>query len=312
MRNTLKQVHCIGILVVDALSRPLARYPVPGEVTQVVTDTIAFHPGGGAANTALALAQMGLAVSVFSKVGDDPLGAFLVRSLGGAGVDTSGIRVSGDDSTPFTYVGVHPDGERTFIHTPGANRTFTLADVDRARLLTADFLLYQDLWVLPGIDGRPGAQLLAEARQSGAVTLLDECWGLGPNREAWETMLPHADYVLPSFDDMRAIYPDMPPEALAGALAEKGARNVILKMGRDGCLVLTDDRLTRVASCATEIVDTTGAGDCFDAGFIAGLAHDRSVVEAAGIGNLAAAACIRHTGGAAGIPPFEALARQLQ
>ena len=295
----------------DALSRTLRNYPVPGKVIQVVTDSLTFLPGGGAGNASAALAQMGLPVSVFSKVGDDPNGRFLIDSLRGHGVDTAGICVSAGDTTAFTYVAIHPDGDRTFIHTPGANKTFCLADLDRRKLLQTDFLLYQDLWVLPALDGRPGASLLAEARGRGVVTLLDQCWGLGPDAETWETMLPHADYVLPSLAEVQAVYPGRPAEELAELFCRKGAGCVVLKMGKDGCLVARDGQFVRVESRAERIVDTTGAGDCFNAGFVAGLARDLTPVEAARLGSLAAAACIRHVGGAVGIPPLESLLADL-
>src|SRR5215469_12817042 len=98
-------VHCLGVLVVDALSGPLPHYPVPEVTTQVNTRSIKFLPGGGAANTASALAQLGIPVGVFSKVGADPNGSFLRAELNRKGVDTSSIRESQDESTPFTFVG---------------------------------------------------------------------------------------------------------------------------------------------------------------------------------------------------------------
>lgn len=303
----MKRVHCLGILVVDALSSPLTAYPVPGKQDQVLTRNLRFMPGGGAANSGKALAQLGVDVAVFSKVGDDTNGAFVIDHLRQYGVDVNGIRVSPDDTTPFTYVGIHEDGNRTFIHTPGANKTFALDDLDRERLLDCDVLLYQDLWVLPGIDGQPAADLLTEARRRNVVTLLDECWGLGPNREVWELMAPCADYVLPSFDDMKAIYPDKDEDAIADHLLALGCRNVVLKMGARGCMVCQKNARTRLPSLATLVVDTTGAGDCFDAGFIAGLVNGMSPEQAASVGLETAAACIRNTGGAVGIPRFEEL-----
>jgi len=269
-------------------------------------------PGGGAANSAAALGQMGVPAGVFSKVGADPNGSFILDKLAGHGVDTSGVCVSDEDTTPFTYVGILPDGERTFIHTPGANLSFTPSDINLDSLLGADFLLYPDLWVLPGLDGQPGAEILAEARRRGVVTLLDECWGLGPNLDLWEQMLPHVDYALPSLDEMAAIYPDQSPDAILARIHSRGVGTVVLKMGKDGCLLSSEGAQTHVPSHATEIVDTTGAGDCFDAGFIAGLAHDLSDLEAAQVGSLAAAACIQHTGGAVGIPPFQDLLNRLR
>ncbi|MBN1351438.1 carbohydrate kinase family protein [candidate division KSB1 bacterium] len=307
----MKRINCLGVVVADALSKPLTRYPVPGEVTQVITESIRFMPGGGAANTSAALGQMGLSVSLFSKIGNDVIGEFVLNELKRSGVDVSHSCRSRNESTPFTYVAIHPDGNRTFIHTPGTNLSFSISEIDYRVLLNADFLLYQDIWVLPEIDGPTGADLLAEARRRGVITLLDECWGLGPNRGVWEQMLPHADYVLPSFDDMQAIYPGASPHDLIRRFQTYGVENIILKMGKDGCLVSTNGNLTALPSAATEIIDTTGAGDCFDAGFIAGLAHGLPCVPAAKIGNLAAAACVRHIGGAVGIPPFQALLSEL-
>lgn len=307
----MARVSCIGILVVDALSGPLERYPEPKRVSQVVTKSIRFAAGGGAANTGGALAKMGVQAGVFSKVGDDANGAFLLRELGGCGVDTRGIRVASGESTPFTFVGIHPDGDRTFIHTPGTNLTFSPADVDREALLSADYLLYQDCWVLPGFDGAPGAELLAEARRRGVVTLLDECWGLGPNRATFERMLPFCDYVLPSFDDMTAIYPGLAAEDVATRLLEKGVGTVVLKLGANGCLVCRGAERKHIPVFPSTVVDTTGAGDCWDAGFIGALAHgEKDAFAAARFGNACAAFCIGAVGGTTGIPDYLSVKRR--
>ncbi|MCL5099017.1 MAG: carbohydrate kinase family protein [Candidatus Omnitrophica bacterium] len=303
----VKKVHCLGVLVVDALSGPLSEYPVPRIKTQVVTESVRFMPGGGAANSGSALAQMGMRVSVFSKVGQDSNGAFLVRELERVGVDTSPIVVSNSDSTPFTFVGIHPDGNRTFIHTPGANLTFCPGDLDEKALLAADYLFYQDFWVKPRLDGKPAAQILAKAKQQGVVTMLDECWGLGPDRRTLEEVLSHVDYFFPSFDDLLAIYPGLSPAAMVGLLHDKGVSRVYLKMGHQGCLVSCGNKTWTIPSRTKQVVDTTGAGDCFDAGVIAGLIHGLSEPESAIIGSEAAAACIAHVGGAVDIPSFEAL-----
>ncbi len=131
----MKPIHCLGVAVVDALSSPLAAYPVPRQHVQVITHNLQFQPGGGAVNTASALARMGIPAAIFSKIGDDPNGALLRGELQRLGVDISGLCAPPGEITPFTYVGIHPDGERTFIHTPGANLRFTRADLDHARLL---------------------------------------------------------------------------------------------------------------------------------------------------------------------------------
>lgn len=301
-------VNCLGVLVVDAVSGPLSEYPVPKVKTQVNTRSIKFMPGGGAANTGSALAQIGISTAIFSKVGNDLNGAFLRHALSNNGADVSNIRVSLRKTTPFTFVGLHPDGDRSFIHTPGCNLTFSTRDLDREALYACKFLLYQDMWVLPKLDG-VAPKILAGAQKRGVVTLLDECYGLGPRREIFEAALPYCDVVLPSYDDMLVIFPKCSPELVAKKLRDCGAKRVVLKLGKNGCLVVNDAGAVPVPSLATKIVDTTGAGDCFNAGFIAGLAHGLDDIGAAKIGAAAAAACIRQVGGAVGIPKYKALVK---
>lgn len=301
MKNK-SRINCIGVLVADALSGPLEHYPERKTRNQVVTKNMRFAAGGGSANTGGALAKMGLDAGVFSKVGDDLNGNFILRELSGCGVNISGIKVSKGENTPFTFVGVHPDGDRTFIHTPGTNLTFAPSDINKDALLSSDYLLYQDCWVLPKFDGAPAAGLLAEAQQRGVTTLLDECWGLGPRLDVLGQMLPCCDYFLPSCDDMAAILPGLSPEQIADKLLSMGVKNVMLKMGADGCLLCFDGKKIKSPSMAGRIVDTTGAGDCWNAGFIAGLANGLSIENAAKAGAAAAAFCIENVGGSTGIP----------
>src|ERR1051326_5264417 len=304
-------VHCIGALVVDALSGPLPQYPEPKVKTQINTASIRFMPGGGAANTGSALAQLGIRTSIFSKVGEDLNGLFLRGELVKAGVDVSQIRASPRENTPFTFVGAHPDGDRTFIHTPGANLSFSRRDFDLEALYDCKYLLYQDMFVLPKLDGEPAMRLLAAAQKRGIVTLLDECFGLGPKRRTFEAALPYCDVAIPSCDDMAVMYPGMKPVDIARHLRARGARRVVLKLGARGCLVTTETETALVPSMARHVVDTTGAGDCFNAGFIAALVHGLTDLQAAKVGAAAAAACIRSVGGAVGIPKYQKLVRAI-
>ena len=301
----MKRIHCVGALVVDLLCGPIKEYPIPKVHTQVTTDWIRVMPGGGAANTPSAIARMGLAVSAFSKVGDDLNGQFIRAELEILGVDTSGVYVSAGETTPFTFVGIHPDGDRTFIHTPGANVTFNLNDLNIEKVVDGDYLLYHDLWVLPGLDGKPAATLLERAKRNGMVTFLDEGYGYGPKRELLEVMLPFCDYVTPSYDDLQSIYPGTSPTELAGRLLDLGAKTAVIKMGRDGCLVARGRDRTQIPPFVAKVVDTTGAGDCWDAGFIEAFANGEDLLTAATIGNACAAFCIEAVGGSTGVPSYQ-------
>ena len=302
-----KSVNCLGIIVVDALSGPFDHYPRWGREAQVVSPKVEFKVGGGAANSAAALARLRVPTGIFAKLGQDSNGAFALGSLKHAGVRTNGVRLSLKESTPFTFVGIRLDGDRTFVHTPGANLSFGINDLDMARLLKADFLFYQDYWILPRLDGTPAARLLKRARKAGVTTFLDECWGLGPHRASLEKALPFADYFLPSYDDLTAAYGRYEPETLARLLQKCGARKIVLKLGKRGCLLWDGATARRIPACARKVVDTTGAGDCFDAGFIAAVARDYTDEEACEIGQRAAAACVGQYGGTIGKVTFEKL-----
>jgi len=300
----MKRVHCVGIVVVDLLNGPIHEYPVPRVRPMITTEWTRVMPGGGAANAPSALARLGIPVASFSKVGDDLNGEFIRRELEKVGVDTSGFCVSATEPTPFTFVAVHGDGDRTFIHTPGANLTFAPSDLDLERVCAADFLLYHDLWVLPAFDGQPAAALLAEAQRRGLITFLDEGYGYGPKREPLEAVLPHCDYVTPSYHDLREIYPDTSPEEMARTLLARGAKHVALKLGPEGCLVAQGNEGQRVPCLPAKVIDTTGAGDCWDAGFIAALAHGEDILAAARVGNACAAFGIEAIGGSTGVPDY--------
>lgn len=300
----MKRITCTGVVVVDALSGPLTHYPVPGTCPQVVTERIRFAPGGGSCNTSSALAQMGLPVRIFSKVGDDLNGRFAQRMMADRGVDTRYLRLSPSEQTPFTFVGIHPDGERTFIHTPGSNLTFNIADLDLPALLDTDIFFYQDCWVLPQLDGAPAASLLSAAQQHGILTALDATWGLGPRRDVLEMMVAHCDYLLLSYADLAHLYPEMNMASLADHLRGLGAKTVIMKMGAEGAFVASDAGHENIPGFKAKVVDTTGAGDCWDAGFLAAIAHGQPLHSAVRIGHACAAFGIESVGGATGIPDY--------
>jgi ribokinase len=97
---------------------------------------------------------------------------------------------------------------------------------------------------------------------------------------------------------------------MAGQLLESGARAAVLKMGRDGCLIAQGSDRIRVPALPATIVDTTGAGDCWDAGFIAGLASGADIATAARLGNACAAFCIEAVGGSSGVPGYAEVQRR--
>jgi sugar/nucleoside kinase (ribokinase family) len=296
-----RPVVCLGIMVADVVGRPLRAVPEAGRL--VLVDEMSLHTGGCAVNTATGLARLGLPVEVLGKVGTDPFGDFLLEQLDERGIGRRGVSRDEACGTSATMVMVDPEGERRFVHYIGANARLTLEDVDFDVVESASILHVAGSLVLPGLDGQPTAELLTRARAAGVTTFLDTVWDdtgrwldlLGPS-------LPYVDYFVPSLAEARALTGMTDPQAVAGALLDRGVETVGLKMGADGCLVMTSTgESLQAPAFRVKAVDATGAGDAFAAGFIAGVWHGWALDETARLANAVGALCVTGLGASGGV-----------
>ena len=206
-------VTCLGILVADAIARPVETLPAQGSLALV--EEISLRGGGCALNTASVLAGLGLEAAVVGKVGADPFGDFLLELLGSRGVDRRGVIVDGAVPTSASVVLVDSAGERTFLHVPGANGRLQREELDPELLFGARALHLAGALVMPELDGEPAAHLLAEARGRGLLTSLDTVWDPTGHWERVLPALPHVDLFAPSLAEGRAISEEREP-AIAG------------------------------------------------------------------------------------------------
>jgi sugar/nucleoside kinase (ribokinase family) len=287
-----KPIVCLGILVADVVGRPLRAMPDPGRL--VLVDEIALHTGGCALNTATALGRLGLPVEVIGKVGVDPLGDFLLGEMAARGIGSRWVSRDATTGTSATMVMVDPDGERRFVHYIGANAHLRLEDIDRNMIEGASILHVAGSLVLPGLDGEPTAALLRQARSAGVLTFLDTVWD---DTGRWMALLgpclPHVDYFVPNLAEAQALTGLERAEEVARALLGRGAGTVALKMGAAGCLVMSArGDIMHLPAYEVPVVDATGAGDAFAAGFIAGVWLGWPLEQTARLANAAGALCV--------------------
>ena len=296
----MKTVNCIGSCLVDILLSPVTQYPQHKIRTNIFVDELKSSPGGGATNCSLTLAKLGTNVKLFSKIGNDLQGVYLQEELNTAGVQTgSTLRRSEKRSTSTVIVGVDQVGERSFMSYHGALSDFKLKDLELNELYDCEILLYPDLFNLPMIDGAPLCELFENAQRRGILTILDETWGIsGLHKEVFESCLPFVDYLMPSADDLAYLYPNEKPEELARIFIRKGVQNVIFKLGAEGALIMNNERTFKVPAIANtnEVIDTTGAGDNFSAGFVYGLSLGHSLESCSVLGSKTAALSIKQLG----------------
>jgi sugar/nucleoside kinase (ribokinase family) len=303
--SSAKPIICLGIMVADLVGGPLAE--MPGRGSLALVDKMGLYPGGCAVNTAGALARMGLPVQLIGKIGRDPLGDFLLGALEATGAGVQGVRRDDRLGTSATMVLLDPDGERRFVHYIGANATLAPADVNWQIVEQGAILHVGGCLIMPGLDGEPLAGLLRDARAAGLKTSVDTAWDAsGRWMELLACSLPYIDYFAPSLAEAQAITGLSEPVEVARALLDRGAGIVALKMGAEGSLVMAQDgRPIRTPAFPVDVVDTTGAGDAFAAGFIAGVYLGWSLEETTRLANAVGALCVTGSGAAGNVTTLE-------
>lgn len=296
----MADVVCIGNLVADAVARPVDTFPERGKLT--LTDDIQLHSGGCATNTGNALGKLGIDTAVIGKVGADGFGDFLIDAIRRFGVDTRGIVQDKQSSTSATLVMVSSDGERSFVHSLGANAKFGEEDVDFGILEDTKIVHIAGALLLPEFDGEPMANVLKRAKQMGLTTSLDTCWDpTGKWMETLEPVLHHVDVFLPSYDEARELVRADEPRKIAEAFMDYGIKIVGLKMGSQGCYIRTANEEYRIPVYDVEAVDATGAGDSFVGGFLAGLIKGWALEDIGRLANAVGACCVTKMGASSGI-----------
>lgn len=275
----------IGVHVLDTHVVGVTGIP-EGSDGQLV-ETIRLSPAGTAGGTAVVLSRLGATVRSQGAVGVDPLGDALLAALAREGVDTTGIVRTDAAQTSASVLPVRAGGDRPAWHCIGANGAFTPAHVDRAALSGCVHLHLGG----PEFLGGPSAgELLGYAKSIGLSTSVDVLAPGDPGMLEWiADALPHTDYLLPNDEQVLGFTGAADLVAGARTLIDAGAGCVAATRGRKGALVVTPDEVLEVPAFQVEVVDTTGCGDAFSAGFVLGRAQGRSLREAARLGCAAAA-----------------------
>jgi sugar/nucleoside kinase (ribokinase family) len=277
----------MGVHVLDVLVRPVEAIP-EGQGGNLVEE-IKITAAGSAGGTAITLAKLGATVSSAGAIGSDAVGEMLRTLLERGGVDTRHLVRRDDVQTSASVLPIRPSGERPALHVVGANATYGTDDVPWDAIGGATHL---HLGGPEFMGGDAAARILAHARERGVTTSADI---LAPGEQASQIM----DWIAPLFGELDYLLPnDEQVLGLTGegdlaegcrALIRRGIGCVVATRGADGVLIVDEEGSEPVPAFDVEVVDTTGCGDAFSAGFLRGLSLDRSRRDAAVLGCAAAA-----------------------
>jgi sugar/nucleoside kinase (ribokinase family) len=301
--------------------------PAFGQQEKLV-DAVSLEIGGSAAITAVAAARLGLKVALAAAVGADPAGTFMLDQLAREGVDVSAVVVRDDAPTGMT-VALSKGGDRAILTALGAIASLTADDIQPSLLARARHVHVSSYFLLADSLGPGLAATLSAARSAGATTSLDTNWDPSGRwrDERLSAAIAQADVLLPNEAEALALSGAATAGAAAATLAGGGSAaggsaagglaagglagggpKVAVKLGSRGVLCADGPVLAQVSIPPATPVDATGAGDCFNAGLIAGLLQGLALTDAAALGCATGALSTRAPGGTASAPDLAAAA----
>lgn len=275
--------------------------PIFGQVEKLV-DSALLTIGSSSAIFACGAARLGLRVAFIGVCGDDILGDFMLSELDARGVDTSSILVRPGGQTGLSVI-LNRGADRAILTHPGLIPALAAADLPDALLRQTRHLHVASYFLQTALQpGLPG--LFARASAFGLSTSLDTNWDPSGKWQGFDELLRQVDVFLPNENEALALTGAVSVESAAARLSRK-CGTVALKLGALGALARRGDETARVPALQVQVVDTVGAGDSFDAGFIYGFLHDWSLEKALQLGVACGSLSAQSAGGTYGQPTLE-------
>lgn len=287
-------VLCAGNISHDILVRPVDEFRW-GTCTWV--EEFVEEMGGNASNASFVLGRLGVPAKLMGMVGRDERGAALLRKLTGAGVDVSAVGRS-EGPTTTTICVANSTGDRLFLQRPGSSlEAFAEPAVFNAELCGGASHYHQaNLYSLANLR-RHSAETMRRAHDAGLTVSVDTGWAAdGRWMEVLEPALPFTDLLFVNEDEARMLTGHSEPDAIARTLRDHGATTIALKLGAHGSILFRGDDRIECAPFAVKVVDTTGAGDNYAAGFLAALYRGLDYAHAGLIANATGAISVTQLG----------------
>jgi len=278
--------------------------PLIGTEQAFQTQTLTL--GSSTAIACVLMQRLGLKTAMSALIGDDDHGAYCKGILIDEGVDMHGVRTHATLATGITISLSYP-GDRMLLTRYGTMTAFGVGDIDAVQLRAARHLHVGSYFIQTGL--QPDlARLFKDAQGRGQTTSLDLGWD---PRDAWDTVvlrqvLPHVSVVFPNRDELAAVTGTRNVDAGIARLHRMGATTIALKLGAAGAVLSGGGPPVRHGGFPITVVDTTGAGDAFNAGYIRGLLDGASPQSRLALGNACGALTATGTGGIGGLKDLSA------
>ena len=295
-------VLVVGELNVDLILNKIEKFPEVGK--EVIANEMTLTLGSSSAIFASNISSLGAKTAFLGKIGKDKFGDIVLESLQKNKVDTSLVKIDPQLGTGATVV-LTVEEDRANVTYPGAMNNLTINDIDDESLNKARHVHFSSYFLQPGMWGSLGI-LFKRAKQLGLTTSFDMQWD--PN-ETWDLdmadVLPYVDVFLPNEEEIKFLTGQQSVEE-AIQFIKSYTSILVVKRGNKGSMVYYQDQLTDLPPFLnTQVVDATGAGDSFNAGFIYQFVNGHSIADCQRFGNLTGAVSTTQAGGTAAFQDYE-------
>jgi ribokinase len=302
-KMTAPKITVVGSYVVGMTIRA-PRFAVVGE--SLIGTDFDMGPGGKGSNQAVGVARLGAQVNLLEKIGRDSFAQDALDFYQSEGMDTQYVIQDPDSYTGVAFITLNKAGENLIVVDVGANDRLSPEDVDAFQPVIAGSDVVMSILE---IKAETAARAMALGRQAGAITILNPA----PARPLPESIYKDIDVLTPNETELKillGIAPDEPGDVvdLARAIQKRGVKSVVVTRGGEGALVVhPDGEVTAVPGISVDVVDTTGAGDAFNAALATAVGEGKDLVEAARFAVVGGGLCCTKLGVIPALPTRQAV-----
>jgi sugar/nucleoside kinase (ribokinase family) len=313
--SVIYDVVALGNAIMDVIAQVdddfLVTHDIPKARTNLIDEARCDHlynalpatrmetSGGSAGNTIAGLRSLGARAGFMGKVGDDALGAAYMADMRSIGASFYGTPLKGGASTARSMIAVTPDGERSMNTYLGASTEFAASDVD-GRAVSSGTWLYLEGYLFDKPAAKTAFVHASEVAQSAgrkvALTLSD-VFCVDRHRDSFRQLIrTHVDLVFANEEELLALYETRDFEQALVEIRNDAQLAAITRSEKGSVIVNGSDTWTAAATPVARVVDATGAGDQYAAGFLYGITHGLSLADSGRLGHVCAGEVIGHVG----------------
>ena len=307
----MNSITVIGAGVIDVLAGAVDREIFTRHSSAM--DFIEMSFGGDALNEAIVLSRLGKKVEWISKIGDDDAGQKILNYAKDNGVSIEHLKVEAGLATSITIVLVEKSGERFFLTNPQASmRKLAAEDILPYVDDMADIVSFASMFISTTLDIAATERIFKAIKAAGKILAFDMKFPHhGETLRDMVGMLSYADYFFPNEEELATLTGERDIDKNIAALLNYGLKCAIVKRGGEGCVIATKDERYEVPACRVEkVIDTTGAGDCFAAGFLWALSEGWSLADCGRFACAVASCSVEEVGAVAGVKSLEEVTRR--